>query len=151
VLTNQRLILLSQMRPIDKLFGILDMIASSQQDQPRVYDDFMDFASAYSAEETCAMLVQIVAESKAQYQVSERTDHLMQLKRTITNREARLPPHAGLGGRQHMRGAGSSSLTRRQFGGPFQATQLSNQRSIFVGRPSSLKPVEKSHSLPRGG
>ena len=88
VLTNRRLVLVSQLRPIDKLYSILDFIANAPKDQVNVFDDFMDFASAYTLEETCCMLVQIMADAKASYQVSERTDRLLQLKRTILNRES---------------------------------------------------------------
>jgi len=57
----------AQMRPIDKLFGILDTISSSQRDQIGLLDDFMSFSSTTGMEDTCAMLVQILADSKANF------------------------------------------------------------------------------------
>jgi hypothetical protein len=70
MLTNKRLVEISEMRPIDKLFNILVNISESNQQQAGLHDDFLDFASMYSMEETCTMLIQIVSDRQATYQVS---------------------------------------------------------------------------------
>ena len=57
VLTNKRLVEVSQMRPIDKLFNLLVSICDSGKAMAGKYDDFMDFATTYTMEETCTMLV----------------------------------------------------------------------------------------------
>ena len=57
VLTNRRLVLVAQMRPIDKLYGIVEQISEVNQNQPGRFDDFMDFALTNGMEDTCAMLV----------------------------------------------------------------------------------------------
>ena len=45
------------MRPIDKLYGIVEQISEVNQNQPGRFDDFMDFALTNGMEDTCAMLV----------------------------------------------------------------------------------------------
>lgn len=91
MLTNNRLVEISQMRPIDHLFNILVSLSESYRSQPSFYDNFMDFARTYTMEEACTMLVQILSDSQASYSVSTRIAHLLNMKRTVINRESRLP------------------------------------------------------------
>ena len=63
MLTNQRLVEIKQIRPIDHLFNLLVFVLESRKQQADLYDDFIDFASTYSLDESCAMLVQIITDS----------------------------------------------------------------------------------------
>jgi len=62
MLTNKRLVEICELRPIDKLFNILTNISQSNKQQAGLYDDFLDFATVYSMEETCTMLIQILSD-----------------------------------------------------------------------------------------
>lgn len=77
------------MRPIDKLFNIVLHIGDSERQMDGLYNDFMDFASLYSVEETCAMLVQMLADHNAHYLYSHKMETLLNYKRTLMNREMR--------------------------------------------------------------
>lgn len=62
MLTNHRLIEITQLRPIDKLYNLLASMQESDMAFERFHDDFLDFAHMYSLEETCTMLVQIITD-----------------------------------------------------------------------------------------
>ena len=68
------MIQLSSLRPIDKLVMILLQISRTKDNQE--IDDlimhFMDFSDTYSQSETCAMLIQIISDKKAEYNIYSR-------------------------------------------------------------------------------
>ena len=153
VLTNRRLVLVAQLRPIDKLYGIVELISEINQNQPGRFDDFMDFALTNGMEETCAMLVQILSDVKATYQISRPAERILRFKRAVVGREAQ---HFGAAnastsrfGASSMRSNGPASLTRRQGGMPSQAHQFSSANRSFV--PGRASRTQQSMSLPRQG
>ena len=73
LLTDQRLIEVSTLRPIDNLVMIIMQIARSSRLDSEVFKrEFEDFAGSHSMSETCAMLVQILADTDGQYLISQR-------------------------------------------------------------------------------
>ena len=92
MLTNHRIVEISQLRPIDHLFTILNSLSETNRSQVSYYDNFIDFASVYTMEEACSMLVQILSDTQATYSLSSRLSHLLNMKRTIEYRESRMQP-----------------------------------------------------------
>ena len=75
MLTTRRLIEISQMRPIDKLYNLLINMLKVDSKRSLINNtDLLDFAHMYSMEETCAMLLQVIVDRQAQYQVSQRME-----------------------------------------------------------------------------
>jgi len=66
------------------------------------------------------MLIQIISDRQATYQVSKRMSQLLNVKRAVVNRENRHHPNASVMA-PGMRNAGTMSINRRG-GGNFQAT-----------------------------
>ena len=61
---------INHLRPIDHLFMILTRLASTnRQEEEHVFEDFV---SSYSMAEVCSMLIKIVSDKKATYNVASR-------------------------------------------------------------------------------
>ena len=63
MLTSHRLVEISQLRPIDHLYSLLFAMQEMNRSQVFYYDNFMDFATKYTMQEACTMLVQILADT----------------------------------------------------------------------------------------
>ena len=73
MLTDNRLIEVRTMRPIDNLVMILMQIARSSRQESEIFKmEFEDFAESHTMGETCAMLIQILADKNASYLISQR-------------------------------------------------------------------------------
>ena len=62
LLTSDRLVQVTQLRPIDKLYTVLLGIRDANKGIPDLYGDFLDFVDQFTLPETCAMLIQIISD-----------------------------------------------------------------------------------------
>jgi len=60
ILTDNRVIEIQQLRPIDMLAMLIHMIVSDQRTVYQQYDNLEEFIDFYTMRETCAMLLQMV-------------------------------------------------------------------------------------------
>ena len=79
VLTDQRVISIMQMRPIDNLVMVLNHLAKLGHDVYH-FDELENFMETYSVRETCAMLVQVITEPEAKYLFSAKIDKALESK-----------------------------------------------------------------------
>lgn len=80
-MTNDRLLEVQQLRPIDHLVMILYNIDTASRHQERAArENFEDFASMYPHQDVAAMLVQICADKSANYKFCPKVMKTLQEK-----------------------------------------------------------------------
>ena len=137
ILTNQRLVQLTHLRPIDQLYSLLCSLCETNRSMAFYYDNFLDFAATHTMEETCTMLVQVLADPQGTYARSQRLGHLLNLKRAVVNRESRVHTSATYPARNQNRrlspkqGFNANGIDRTFYGNMSQNNQNNHDRQQF--------------------
>ena len=83
VLTDSRLVELSQVRPIDNLFTILREMVRYPGQNDMVRQDMNALVEKYSVKEVCSMLIQILIDRDATYLVSRRVEGMFKDRQLV--------------------------------------------------------------------
>jgi hypothetical protein len=85
ILTDSRLVEMSQIRPIDNLFMLLCELTRSPNHRAEISCDIEDMILKYSATEVCSMLICILVDREATYNVSCRVEEILKIKQRLNS------------------------------------------------------------------